>query len=134
MEPQNQIAVFIDFENIAAAAEDDPFSGHDLATLALMLDLDTDVVTRRTNPYRLSHDALDLQPGLQICFTGAAVGGSESCRIQHHLQRRSRGFGWRGGVGHLTDTDDDRNARLVQHHRFFHWGLRFSAKAVRPSA
>lgn len=61
---------------IDAALEDSIVTDDELDQLcrvAALLDLDTDVVTRRTNPYRLSHDALDLQPGLQICFTGAAV-------------------------------------------------------------
>lgn len=44
-----------------------------LCRLAALLDLDGDLVTRRTNPYRLIQDTITLQPGLHICFTGSAV-------------------------------------------------------------
>lgn len=44
-----------------------------LCRLAALLDLDDQLVTRRTNPYRLVEDKITLQPGMQVCFTGAAV-------------------------------------------------------------
>lgn len=44
-----------------------------LCRLAALLDLDDQLVTRRTTPYRLVEDKITLQPGMQICFTGAAV-------------------------------------------------------------
>jgi DNA polymerase III subunit epsilon len=46
---------------------------HHICRVAALLDLDEDLVTRRTNPYRLSHDTIKLEPGLQICFTGSAL-------------------------------------------------------------
>jgi DNA polymerase III subunit epsilon len=44
-----------------------------LCRLAALLDLDDQLVTRRTNPYRLVEDKITLKPGMQVCFTGAAV-------------------------------------------------------------
>ncbi|RAV14074.1 hypothetical protein DQP57_06815 [Mycobacterium colombiense] len=47
-----------------------------LCRLAALLDLDDQLVTRRTTPYRLVKDEITLQPGMQVCFTGAAVDGA----------------------------------------------------------
>lgn len=44
-----------------------------LCRVAALLDLDEELVTRRTNPYRLTHDTIKLAAGLTVCFTGAAL-------------------------------------------------------------
>lgn len=43
-----------------------------LCRVAALLDVDDLTVNSRTNPYRITTEALELNPGLQICFTGAA--------------------------------------------------------------
>lgn len=44
-----------------------------LSRLAALLDVDDNIVTARTNQFRLVTDTIELSPGLQICFTGAVV-------------------------------------------------------------
>lgn len=61
---------------IDAALEDSIVSDAELDQLcrvAALLDLDAKLVTRRTNPYRLTEDTITLDTGLQVCFTGAAL-------------------------------------------------------------
>jgi DNA polymerase-3 subunit epsilon len=61
---------------IDAAIEDGDVTDtelHHLCRVAALLDLDEDMVTRRTNPFRLSHDTIELKPRLSVCFTGAAL-------------------------------------------------------------
>lgn len=61
---------------IDAALEDSTVTDDELDQLcrvAALLELDAESVTRRTNPYRLTEDTIALQPGLQVCFTGAAL-------------------------------------------------------------
>lgn len=61
---------------IDAALEDSIVTDSELDQLcrvAALLDLDADLVTRRTNPYRIAEDTITLGPGLHVCFTGAAI-------------------------------------------------------------
>lgn len=61
---------------IDAALEDSIVTDDELDQLcrvAALLELDAEVVTRRTNPYRLTEDTIVLKPGLEVCFTGAAL-------------------------------------------------------------
>lgn len=61
---------------IDAALEDSIVTDDELDQLcrvAALLDLDAETVTRRTNPYRLTDDTITLEPGLQVCFSGAAL-------------------------------------------------------------
>ncbi|WP_253867108.1 3'-5' exonuclease [Mycobacterium asiaticum] len=61
---------------IDAALEDSIVTDDELDQLcrvAALLELDAEMVTRRTNPYRLTDDTITLEPGLQVCFTGAAL-------------------------------------------------------------
>jgi DNA polymerase-3 subunit epsilon len=54
-----------------------------LVRVAALLDLDTHLVTNRTNPYRITADSLRLDPGLTVCFTGDGatnVDGSDVTR------------------------------------------------------
>jgi DNA polymerase-3 subunit epsilon len=44
-----------------------------LCRAAALLDVDRDVVARRVDGYRTTHETLALTPGIQVCFTGAAV-------------------------------------------------------------
>ncbi|RIS79098.1 exonuclease domain-containing protein [Mycobacteroides abscessus] len=44
-----------------------------LCRVAALLDLDAKLVTRRTNPYRLTENTIVLAAGLSVCFTGAAL-------------------------------------------------------------
>lgn len=50
---------------------DDEFD--QLCRVAALLEVDDTVVSSRTNPHRLLTEAMDLRPGLQVCFTGAAL-------------------------------------------------------------
>ncbi|WP_078324147.1 exonuclease domain-containing protein, partial [Mycobacteroides salmoniphilum] len=43
-----------------------------LCRIAALLELDDTVVCTRTNPYRIVTETLELQTGVQVCFTGAA--------------------------------------------------------------
>lgn len=61
---------------IDAALEDSIVTDDELDQLcrvAALLELDADLVTRRTNTYRLTEDTITLHSGLQVCFTGAAL-------------------------------------------------------------
>ncbi|WP_293001564.1 exonuclease domain-containing protein [Mycobacterium sp.] len=61
---------------VDAATEDGAVTDtelHHLCRVAALLDLDEELVTRRTNPLRLTHDSIKLAPGLNVCFTGDAV-------------------------------------------------------------
>jgi DNA polymerase III subunit epsilon len=61
---------------IDSALEDSIVSDQELDQLcrvAALLDLDAQLVTRRTNTYRLIEDTITLKPWLQVCFTGAAL-------------------------------------------------------------
>ncbi|WIM88069.1 exonuclease domain-containing protein [Candidatus Mycobacterium wuenschmannii] len=53
------------------AVTDDEFD--QLCRTAALLQLDDAVVYARTNPYRITTEALHLHPGMRICFTGAAL-------------------------------------------------------------
>lgn len=44
-----------------------------LRRAAALLELDANLVTRRTNPYRLAPEAIVLEAGLVVCFTGAVL-------------------------------------------------------------
>jgi DNA polymerase-3 subunit epsilon len=44
-----------------------------LCRAAALLGVDHDCVARRVDGYRTTHDNLALNPGMQVCFTGAAV-------------------------------------------------------------
>ncbi|WP_241472289.1 exonuclease domain-containing protein [Mycolicibacterium neoaurum] len=60
---------------IDAALEDSIITDTELdqlCRLAALLDLDAKLITRRTNPYRITESTLTLEPGLKVCFTGAA--------------------------------------------------------------
>jgi len=64
---------------VDAATEDGAVTDtelHHLCRVTALLDLDEDLVARRTNPYRLRYDTIELKPGLQVCFTGAALDDS----------------------------------------------------------
>lgn len=61
---------------IDAALEDSIVTDDELDQLcrvAALLDLDAELVTRRTGRYRVIEETLTLEPGLVVCFTGAAV-------------------------------------------------------------
>jgi DNA polymerase-3 subunit epsilon len=61
---------------IDAALEDSVVTDAELDQLcrmAALLDLDAKLVTRRTNPYRLTESTIVLEAGLKVCFTGAAL-------------------------------------------------------------
>lgn len=61
---------------IDAALEDSIVTDTELDQLlrvAALLDLDADVVSRRISRYRAVQDTITLEPGLHVCFTGAAV-------------------------------------------------------------
>lgn len=60
---------------IDAALDDGVVSDEEfdqLCRTAALLDIDDEVVCARTNPYRLKKEHLKLQPGMRVCFTGAA--------------------------------------------------------------
>ncbi|UEA50941.1 hypothetical protein LK468_02785 [Mycobacteroides abscessus] len=61
---------------IDAALEDSSVTDDEheqLCRVAALLDLDAKLVTRRTNPYRLTENTIALAAGLSVCFTGAAL-------------------------------------------------------------
>jgi DNA polymerase-3 subunit epsilon len=61
---------------IDAALEDSVITDTELDQLsraAALLDLDTTLVNRRTNTYRITESTITLEPGLKVCFTGAAI-------------------------------------------------------------
>ncbi|RUP33310.1 MAG: hypothetical protein EKK51_06925 [Mycolicibacterium sp.] len=61
---------------IDAALEDGVVTEDELDQLcraAALLELDANLVTRRTNPYRLVPEPIALEAGLVVCFTGAAL-------------------------------------------------------------
>jgi DNA polymerase-3 subunit epsilon len=61
---------------IDAALEDSIVTDTELDQLlrvATLLDIDIDVVSRRTSRYRAVQDTITLEAGLHVCFTGAAL-------------------------------------------------------------
>ncbi|SCX31508.1 exonuclease domain-containing protein [Mycolicibacterium fluoranthenivorans] len=61
---------------IDAALEDSVITDTELDQLcrvAALLDLDAKLITRRTNPYRITESTIALGAGLKVCFTGAAL-------------------------------------------------------------
>lgn|GEM_PF-396540 len=60
---------------IDAALDDGVVSDEEFEQLcrtAALLELDDTIVSTLTNPYRVTTDTLELQPGMRVCFTGAA--------------------------------------------------------------
>ncbi|QVI30711.1 3'-5' exoribonuclease [Mycolicibacterium neoaurum] len=61
---------------VDAALEDSIIADTELDQLcrvAALLDLDAKLITRRTNPYRITESIVTLEAGLKVCFTGAAL-------------------------------------------------------------
>ncbi|MFJ1461694.1 exonuclease domain-containing protein [Nocardia sp. N2S4-5] len=65
-----------------------------LRRAAALLDLDSEIVTQRTDPYRSTPDRIALKPGLEVCFTGAAVDsqGNEIDRDDLHVRAERHGL------------------------------------------
>lgn len=70
---------------------DDEFD--QLSRIAALLDVDDAVVSSRTNPYRLAADFIDLTPGLQVCFTGAALQPNGEPLERDELDYQARLYG-----------------------------------------
>jgi DNA polymerase III subunit epsilon len=78
LDPRGRERAHREFLNglIDAALEDSVVTDVELdqlCRLAALLQLNDELVTRRTNPYCLAEDKIALQPGMQICFTGSAI-------------------------------------------------------------
>ncbi len=61
-----------------------------LCRTAALLDLDDAVVCARTNPFRITSEALDLQAGMRVCFTGAAQGPNGEPMEREELEDLAR--------------------------------------------
>ena len=70
---------------------DDEF--YQLCRIAALLEVDNVVVSSRTNPYRLMADSIDLTPGLQVCFTGAAQRPNGEPLERDELEYEARRYG-----------------------------------------
>lgn len=67
---------------------DDEFD--QLCRTAALLELDDTVVSTLTNPYRVTTDAIELQPGIRVCFTGAAQWSSGEPADRDELEALAR--------------------------------------------
>ena len=64
-----------------------------LCRVAALLEVDDTVVTGRTNPYRLTTGAIPPRPGLQVCFTGAALRPDGEPLDRDDLEAHARRYG-----------------------------------------
>ncbi len=82
---------------IDAALEDSVITDTELDQLyraAALLQLDTRLVNRRTNAYRLTESTIALEPGMKVCFTGAALNElGEPIDRETVIEPQARAFG-----------------------------------------